>query len=598
MVAGGRGSWGRPTRDMVLVQQKWQQSPCFPRSQFTLSVNFLKQIQGQRDYPVWKDELYLKFHRGCYTTHSDQKQANRRSEQLLYSAEFFATIATLYGGQSDQGELTQLWQRILFNQFHDILPGTSIPEVFVDANQDWAIVAEQAQAILTNSLKVIAHGLNLPCDGEDLRSTFVVFNDRNWSRSALIELPGSWSSLSTDGGSARGITQIIQTRETIKTLVLAEQVPGCGYRTLNLTKIDAPPTPMAELEQHLPVLENEFLRVEIDPQSGEIKSMVDRGHHREVLTPGLPQLLAYQDQGQYWDAWNIDPNYREHCLGAPQIISWSWQERGPLRQRLRVIKQFQSSHLTQDYILETHRPYLEIKTDIDWQETHVLLQAHIHLNFAVTTASYEIPYGVIDRDPTNPDQWEVPALHWASVTDGHHGFTLLNDGKYGHSVGPKQINLSLLRSPTWPDPHSDRGRHQFSYFLYPHLGPWQQNSVVHLGHELQRSLSWVKLQPSSNHDNKSSARSSHGQFFNVGVEGSSLILTALKRSEDRPNQWVIRCYETYGQETQLNFASPFGLQLGDRLNILEQAIEGQNSIVKPWEIANWHLNPSRGEDLI
>ncbi len=477
---------GGPTRDMLQVAKRWQQSPFFPDLEFTTAVNYLSSVKGrwsqelkpeisnqssnlqpsnlQLSTPinlqpstfenlVWNDELYLEFHRGCYTTHADQKRWNRHCEGLLYQAELFASLASLItGGNYPKLELEDAWKKVLFNQFHDILPGTSIPEVFVEANEAWQQVEQVGLEILEASLKAIASQIALPPPPHPDAQPIIVFNPLNWKRSELVavsfqgtgnreqqkvksqksksrspipnsqspsqSLEASWEIYDLSGQKIPS-----QLTEESTLLFLAKDIPSVGYRFFWLCPLPMPhvPCPMPHAPEDF-VLENEFLRVVVDPDTGDLSSVFDKIHQREVLSGPGNQLQAFQDSGQYWDAWNIDPNYAQHPLPPTQLKSIQWIERGVLHRRLRVVRQLGESQFCQDYILDTESPILKIATTVDWQERHVLVKAAFPLNLEVNHATYEIACGAIQR-PTRPQtpvekaKWEVPALRWADLSD-------------------------------------------------------------------------------------------------------------------------------------------------------------------------------------
>ncbi|NER52056.1 MAG: alpha-mannosidase, partial [Symploca sp. SIO1A3] len=220
--------------------------------------------------------------------------------------------------------------------------------------------------------------------------------------------------------------------------------------------------------QQQTTLENQFLKVVVDPQTGDLSSVFDKIQQREILSGSGNQLQAFQDKGQYWDAWNIDPNYEQYPLPPTQLQTIQWIDKGPLCHRLRVVRQLGKSLFSQDYILSVASPLLKIATTVDWQESHVLVKAAFPLNLAANYATYEIACSAIQR-PTQPQtpveqaKWEVSALRWADLGDETYGVSLLNDSKYGYDAHSSQLRLTLLRSPNWPDPEADRGIHNFTY---------------------------------------------------------------------------------------------------------------------------------------
>jgi alpha-mannosidase len=657
---------GGPTRDMLQVAKRSLASPFFPRLEFTTAHAYLQHIKApleteqnnrtlgasfadesvgepttspqnhpssarpgsvpnpQFSIPVWNDELYLEFHRGCYTTHADQKRWNRRCEGLLYQAELFASLATLSSGADyPQSELEDAWKKVLFNQFHDILPGTSIPEVFVEANTAWQEVEQIGLEIVENSLRAIASQIALPPPPQPNAQPIIVFNPLNWQRSELIALSlegiGDWGqqqvsrqkSNSPSSSPSTGKSWEIydfsgqmlpsQLTEESTLLFLARDIPSIGYRVFWLCPLatDNFQFPIPNSPDDF-VLENEWLRVVVDPDTGDMSSVFDKSHQREVLRGAGNQLQAFQDSGQYWDAWNIDPNYAQQPLPPTELKSIQWMERGELRSRLRVVRQLGQSQFCQDYILDTESPLLKIATTVDWQERHVLVKAAFPLNLEANYATYEIPCGAIER-PTRPQtpaeeaKWEVSALHWADLGDTAYGVSLLNDCKYGYDAQAGQLRLTLLRSPCWPDSEADRGIHQFTYALYPHSGSWQSAGTVQRGYELNMPLIVLNNSPVGIY--------SHRPLQPMGrlldLQSPNLVLMAFKQSEHTSNQWIVRCYEGEGKSAELSFTSDLDLAIAHPVDLLERPIQtceplssGQTFKISAWKIATFSVMPT------
>ncbi|MEH1826224.1 MAG: alpha-mannosidase [Nostoc sp.] len=627
---------GGPTRDMLETAQRWQKSPLFPDLEFTTAEKYLQQVVETRfiasvnnydsspaspssSFPTWNDELYLEFHRGCYTTHADQKRWNRRCENLLYQAELFATLATVSCDVTyPKAEIEAAWKLVLFQQFHDILPGSSITQVYTDALPQWQQVEQLGTKILQESLLAIASHITLSEPPKPDSLPIFVFNSLNWQRSEVVSValptPEEWQIYDTSGKQL-----LSQLSEPSTLLFLAPEIPSVGYRifwlspTLREAKATFPPL--------LPdwILENEFLRVVIDPDTGDLSSIFDKTYQREVLSGAGNQLQAFKDSGQYWDAWNIDPNYAQHPLPATNLQSIQWLEQGPVQNRVRVVRQLGESEFCQDYILQAGSPLLNIATTVNWQENHVLVKAAFPLNLEADFATYEIPCGAIRR-PTKPQtpseqaKWEVPALRWADLTaedtiqnpkskiQNRYGISLLNDCKYGYDSKPNQLRLTLLRSPNWPDSEADRGFHEFTYTLYPHAGSWEAAHTVRRGYELNIPLQ-VILNPSDTHNRlnapltRTELRTIEGASF-LDLSAENLILMALKPSEDNPQQLILRFYECHGETAELSLQSDLGLNLGDRVDLLERSSSTefssrqQNLTIEPWKIASFQVIPA------
>ncbi|MEG4588014.1 alpha-mannosidase [Microcoleus sp. MOSTC5] len=672
---------GGPTRDMLEVAKRWKMSPFFPRLEFAKSVDYLSLIESQflpevaeslpendvpqsdnqenlrsrelsnlsvisdanppisqlktipRTLPIWKDELYLEFHRGCYTTRADQKRQNRRCEELLYQAELLSSLATICtGAVYPKSELESAWKQILFNQFHDILPGSAIAQVYADANLGWVGVDRSCREILLKSLDAISAQISLPNPPQPDAQPILIFNTLNWSRSEVVAVPlpdvtdSAWQIYDFSGQPL--VSQIVrsdrlQSQSTL--LFWANNLPAVGYRVFWLCREDAQTVDNASAspetekktqfskltygiaqkntpgqETHFAaaqmVLENEFIRATVDGQTGDLSSIWDKVNNREVLNAaGGNQLQGFQDSGQYWDAWNIDPNYEKHQLPAPILKDISWVEQGEIRQSLRVVRQIGKSEFCQDYIVEIGSPLLKIKTVADWQETHVLVKAAFGLNVEADFATCEIPGGAIARTtkpqtPAEKAKWEVPILRWTDISNDGFGVSLLNDCKYGCDLQPNRIRLTLLRGSTWPDEQADVGVAEFTCAVYPHAGNWQEAGTVRRGYELNLPL-LVKVLPKLEKNDRKTLPAV-GKFLDLSAE--NLVLMAFKQSEDDSDVWILRCCEAEGKETVLEFKSDLGLEIVEAVDLLERPAnlsekwpEGRGFKIEPWKIASF-----------
>ncbi|MGB3508073.1 MAG: alpha-mannosidase [Microcoleaceae cyanobacterium] len=653
---------GGPTRDMLEVYRRWQESAFFPVLEFTTSEDFLAEIAGEscESYPILRDELYLEFHRGCYTTHADQKRWNRCCEDLLYQAELFSVFASIVTGAIyRKTDLEMAWKRVLFNQFHDILPGSAIPEVYVDARQGWQEAQRIGSEILAEAMVAIASdidvlrpfSLNAAQDGMVYR--VVVFNSLSWRRSELVSVALPEPSEKSDGinnqilrqpdkkdGSktaspappekynwqvydAAGQLLTSQISDNNNNLLfMASDVPGVGYRVFwlcyelsDVGKRLYMSTPSANFTTRLAkkikyvntvssksknwVLENNFLRVKVEIKTGNLASIFDKINQREVLAkPEGNQLQAFRDEGEYWDAWNINPNYQQHPLSPAKLIDIRWVKRGELKTCLRVKRKIGKSEFCQDYILEINSPLLKIKSRVNWQERHILVKAAFPINIEADFATYEIPCGAIKRTTklqteTEKAKWEVPALRWADISNDNYGLSLLNNCKYGYDAKPNELRLTLLRGSTWPDPEADVGIHEFTYAIYPHVGSWENARTVQRGYELNMPL-LVQLMPSIGEE-KSTGKLPQVYRF-LGWEAENLILMALKRSEN-DRGWVLRCYECLGKEAELKLESDAGLAIGKAVDLLERDVveptidfESKSCEISSWKIVSFVLD--------
>jgi alpha-mannosidase len=581
---------GGPTRDMLEVGRRWQASPLFPQLKPTTTVALCQTIEATlSDPPVWADELYLEYHRGCYTSHADQKRYNRRCEHWLTEAELFSAIATLIAQQPyPKVELEAAWKKVLFNQFHDILPGSSIPQVFVDANAEWKIAQTTALDLREQALEAITAQIDLSHPTLPDAVPVVVYNSLNWERSEVVV----WN-LPTDMSGGCRILDAVETpilsyydAQSHTVRFFASSIPSLGYRVFWCCP--ATPSPSAESPQNW-ILENDFLQVVICPETGNIKSIYDRKAQREVLSKPGNVLQFFQDQGQYWDAWNIDPAYAQHPLDPATLTSIRWVSWNTVEQRIQVVREWRDSQFVQDYVLEMRSPVLKIETQVDWNETHVLVKAAFPVTVSADYATYEIPCGAIQR-PTLPNstlsqaqqaKWEVPALHWADLTqpgETPYGISLLNDCKYGYDAQPNALRLTLLRSPIWPDLDCDRGLHQFTYAVYPHTGSWQSAQTVQQGYNLNRPLIARTMRSD---EERIEGLNDHQSFLSTSDE--NLVLMAFKQSEASEGDWILRFYESCGQPAIGTFQMLLPLQYKSLTDGLEHPASIEQT-VKPWQI--------------
>ncbi|GAB4235131.1 MAG: alpha-mannosidase [Stanieria sp.] len=605
---------GGPTKDMLEVAAKWNNSPFFPQIQFTTASQYLAKInQTKISLPTWQDELYLELHRGCYTTHADQKKFNRYCEGLLYRAELFATLAsTIDENRFDCGTLSHYldsnpnfvksqpwqslieiaWKKVLFNQFHDILPGTSIPEVFAEANRNWQAAIEIGETILKQALNALASQIKLPLPPQPTAKPIVVFNSLNWQRDEVVSVAATKSNWEVYDLQGNKLPSQLSCDNQL--LFLAEAIPSVGYRLFWMVATEI--TQENQFPDYF-VLENQHLKVKVNPTTGDLDSLLDKTNQQEILQGAGNQLQAYRDQGQYWDAWDIDPNYQQHPLPSTKLISIEWLDYGTIQQRLRVIRKLGSSTFTQDYLLQTNSPLLKIINIVDWQETQVVVKAAFPFNLTSDYATYEIACGAIKRT-TKPQtkaeqaKWEVPALKWADLSDPkqNYGVSLLNDCKYGYDSQPDQLRLTLLRSSLWPDPTADKGIHQFTYAIYPHTNSWELARTVHKSYELNLPLQVINVDVIPSREQQLSPV---GSFLDLSAE--NLILMTLKPDQETKDL-ILRCYECHGKTSQLYLQGDLDLNIKYPVDFLERKKSNTSSLahpksyqVQPWQIISFKI---------
>ncbi len=515
--------------------------------------------------PVWDDELYLEYHQGTYTTHAKMKEWNRRSEVLLTNAEKFSTLATRFGDIYHGSDLEEAWRDVLFNQFHDILPGSGIRENYIDATEKYKASEKIGVHELDRALDRISRQINTSSITK--AAPVEVFNPLGWERGGIVtlQLPqdetGPYTMVGADGKVIP--SQIIQSdKYTRELFFLAGGVPSMGYRSYGLKKGASSPAG-GNLLITRNAIENAFLRVTVDTATGWLKSIVDKRNGKELLTGPGNELQMLQDLPKEYDAWNIGLT---GVRFPTRLRAIEIAEKGPVRATLRIIRDYlkpgvkkeqptpdyPSSFFTQDISLYDGIDQVYFTTNVDWWEDHTMLKVAFPVAVTDTVATYEIPYGSIERSTLYRNSWdsakvEVPALRWADLSGTNYGVSLINNSKYGYDVKGSTMRLSLLRSPKSPDPTADRGKHSIEYTLYPHAGTWRQANTVQRGYEFNNPLI-AKIADV----HKGRLPSTHSF---IQLEPATLVLTTIKKAEDS-DAWIVQWYDAIGRQSEATLTLP------------------------------------------
>jgi alpha-mannosidase len=555
---------------------------------------------GAMGLPTWKDELYFEYHRGVFTTQALHKRSMRTSEVATLDAEKLASLAWLDGKPYPADQLTENWKKITFNQFHDLAAGSGIAVIYKDAKKDFTEVFHVDHEITDNSLHTLDARIDTRVkDGVPV----LVFNSQAWPRSEVVQLQVQLPEGAGRAGVQDAEHHWLSTQEIShddngsQFLALVHNVPALGYKVLGAfarlggspDNLDEPPSELNETSTTY-VLSNDHLKLTIDRKTGCITSLISLPSNTESLAPNAcgNQLQTFKDTPKQYDAWNIDPGTLDHMTPITNLDSVTITTKGLLRNTVRVTRTWQSSHFIQDISLDAGSDIVVIDNDIDWHESHVLLKAAFPLAATGPKATYEIPYGSIERTTTRNNSWEkakfeVPAQRWADLGDAKQGLSLLNDVKFGYDAEGNTLRLTLLRSATWPDEVADKGRQQFRYALYPHTGSWKQAQTVHRGYELNDPLKVEQVFP---HTGSLPAEHSWASIDNPNVT-----LTAIKKAEDS-DALIFRMYEWAGEATQVKLHIPAGATAATETNLMEKPEGAALSLtgdtitvpIKPYEI--------------
>ena len=538
---------GGPTREMLEFARRMSDLDGLPRAQIGSVAEFLRAVEEEEGdaLDTWVGELYFELHRGTYTTQAATKLGNRRGEEALREAELWSVAACVATGDWSTyptDELRRAWELLLLNQFHDIIPGSSINWVYEDTSRDHAEVLRIAGAAIARAQAALVHG-----DGT------TVFNPASTARRDVVAIDGE-------------LTMV--------------DVPACGY---------ASPAPVTERTVAVEdgALENQHLRVTWDAD-GLLTSVWDKVASREVLAGRGNVFQLHEDNPVNYDAWDVDLTYLDAVTDLVDVDSIEILERGSLRASVRFVRNFGASSITQTMRLDAGSRRVEFHTEVDWHEHHRFLKVAFPVDVRSSRATYEIQHGHLERPTVWNTSWdlarfEVCAQRWADLSETGYGVALLNDSKYGYDIHGNVMRLSLLRAPGWPDPEADRGHHSFAYALLPHIGTFQD---VRIAAEAEAFNLPLDVVPGS--------AASPGSFASVDRSGVSI--EAVKRA-DREDAIVVRLCEVDGRRGPVRLAVNAPFTRAARTDLLERetdalAVEGRSVALtlRPFELVTIKLS--------
>ncbi|MEW6278346.1 MAG: alpha-mannosidase [Candidatus Eremiobacterota bacterium] len=578
MLYGWGDGGGGPTREMLENLREMHSLPATPQVRQGSVGSFFERLEAEsgRVLPTWNGELYLELHRGTYTSQSRSKRANRKSEFRLHDAEFLATWAWLQDapGEYPRADLERAWQLVCLNQFHDILPGSSIGEVYRESMEQYREVQELGERVVQASVERLG-GLW----GGDV----LVVNPTSFTSCEPVFLAGDPpAGLQTADGFG------IPMQRTSEGAWLALE---CLPYSVTALQASSRPASFSGIGVRAGerFLENLFVRVELD-ERGDVVRMLDKVRLRDVLA-GSTALVAFEDRPLEWDAWDVDIFFDDKSWPAEPADSVRVLESGPLRGVVEVRRNILNSRVVQRLVLNYHSSRLDFETEVEWRERHILLKAAFPVNVLAREATFEVQWGQVTRPTHRNTSWdwarfETCAHKWADLSESDYGVSLLNDCKYGHDVRDNVMRLSLLRGPTEPDPEADLGLHRFTFSLFPHHGPVGPLTVSE-AYRLNDPLRAFRL------DGGACRRPAMPLV--MAVDNPNVVLETVKRSEDG-SAVVVRLYESQRSRGALRLETSFPLKAAFRVNLLEEDPEPlpveDNQVllsVRPFEIVTLKL---------
>ena len=577
LIAFGYGDGGGgPTREMLETSKRMEKGiRGIPKVRQEFAGNYFEEleerVEGNKSLPVWEGELYFEYHRGTYTSMGRNKRSNRRCEQLLMDAELLEVLT----GTSEKEEMDKIWRTVLLNQFHDILPGSSIAEVYEVTKKEYAEIESRLAEMIAEKLNLLMDG------GQDKIS---VFNTLGFDRNDVVSLGDCHAAALTDESG-----KIYPVQETAQGAVAyITDIPAKGGKTLQL--LDTVKEEASRIQITENGIETPFYRISID-ENGLFTSIYDKECDREVLKAGEKGnlLRMYEDKPMHYDCWDIDMYYSEKYWDAEKADKIQWTEEGPVRATLEIQRTISNSVIKQEIHFYADSRRIDFSTWVDWKEHQHLLKVHFPVNIHSDEATFEVQFGNLKRKIHGNTSWDEARFEscgqkWMDISEGHYGVSLLNDCKYGYSAKDSNIALTLIKSGIEPNKTADQEEHVFTYALYPHKEMWSAAGTVQEAYKLNQPAYATKGELKNT-----------GKSF-ISTDKDNIIIETVKSAENGDGI-IVRLYDCENSLTKatLTFAEGM-LESVEECNLMEEKeadIEAcGNSFtvsVKPYEIKTYRV---------
>ena len=579
LVSYGYGDGGGgPTREMLETSIRMEKGiKGIPKVRQEFSRTYFEELEervkGDRRLPVWEGEFYFEYHRGTYTSMARNKRSNRKAELGLMDLELLSVLAQAQVAYPAE-ELDRMWKKVLINQFHDILPGSAIHEVYEVTKEEYAALQKEIKALEEERLHALVG------DGEGI----TIFNTTGHDRSDIVELGEIHAEALKD---AEGVIYPVQ-KTAEGAVVYVEHLPSKGYKTFAAVSSEIEQkTPFVLVDDH--TLETPFYTIHLDAE-GRFDRIYDKENDREVLQDGKKgnQFRMYEDKPMCFDNWDVDIYYTEKYWDVNDVISMEWTECGPVRATLEMERKESNSVIRQKIHFYADSRRIEFETYVDWKEHQTLLKVHFPVNVHTDEATFDVQFGNLTRKVHTNTSWDKARFEscgqkWIDLSEGHYGVSMLNDCKYGHSVKDSDMALTLIKSGIEPNPVADQEEHYFTYAIYPHAEKWQEAKTVEQAYDLnQPAIAVAGGKPGS-------------LLSKASVDRSNVVLETIKCAESG-HGIIIRMYESENALTKTNLVVEGNYNKAFVCNLLEEEeaeLELKDGVVcvqlKPYEVVTVKL---------
>ena len=563
---------GGPTRTMLETGRRMEKGVRgIPKVRQEFSGRYFEELEERvkdsKRLSTWTGEFYFEYHRGTYTSMARNKRANRKSELMLMDLELFSVLARDYGVAYPAEELEGMWKTVLLNQFHDILPGSSIHEVYEVTKKEYEQLSEQCGSLIEERKAALTK------KGDAV----TVYNTLGFTRDDVVSLGSCGAKALADETGA--VYPVQQTEDGA--VVYLRGIPSKGWKSFQAVDAPEAASPFTITENGV---ETPFYRIRFD-ENGNIASLFDKENAREIAQQGrsLNQLRVFEDKPIYYDNWDIDVFYQEKYWDVNEKTVMRWVENGPVEAVLEIERPYSQSLIRQSIHFYADSRRIDFVTYVDWHENQHLLKVLFPCDVHTDEASFDIQFGNVTRKTHTNTSWDMARFEscghkWADVSEGGYGVALMNDCKYGHSAHEGEIDLTLIKSGIEPNATTDQEEHWFTYSLYPHAGAWKQSDVPQAAFCLNQPAVVVQ-------------GGAAGESFSfASVDHDNVVLETVKKAENGEGV-ILRVYENRNARTAATVTlskKPSSVTECDLLENVTEAVHCEGNrfsfTIQPYEI--------------
>ena len=587
MLFGFGDGGGGPTKEMLESAERLKYGiPGIPKIRQEFEQDYFdrtyEKIHDLPDMPTWDGELYFEYHRGTLTSMARNKRNNRKNEILYTQMETASCMAGIEKDEQLKNVLDKGWDILLINQFHDIVPGSSIKPVYEQTDKEYHEIEEAGKEELNRVVSAAVGRLSMEKEG------VVVMNTQGYERDDLVVLDDGTEIPRLVDEDGRNVPA--QKTADGRYLLYVSHIPPLGYKKLYETEELLEESTGKEWDY---TFENPFIKVCFNEKM-EITSLYEKEAEKELIQEGRcgNVLRTYEDRPMQWDNWDIDVFYQRKPYEADWYSPARVIENGEVRMVVEFECGFLDSTVTQQVCLYHQIPRIDFRTKADWKTHHVILKTHFPVDVNATRASYEIQFGNVERETTNNYSWDTAKFEacghkWADLSENSSGISLLNDCKYGYGIKKGDMSLTLIKSGTYPNEDADIGEHEFTYSIYPHAGRWQEAKTVEMAYNLNVPMLAKRT------GRQEGCGGEYESFLKCSQE--SCFVEVIKKAEDG-NGVIVRMYENKNNRVRAQIQTAYPIAHVYECNLLEENEEeltaGKNcfeTVFKPYEIKTFRL---------